>query len=590
MDPQLNVEALDSVFASLSDKAREGTESPLPDTEPEAPTVTAEVPPETTIAPTIETIPPGGSVENAAEPLAEPPTEPFSEPPAESAPETAEATAGDGETSEVRRGSAFLGAFKAIFGGGKSKTAESEEAAVESGRDADVSLDSQPDTDGPASPGVETVPVVETQPAIETLPDEPAAVESPQPSPVVETEEAPKGGFFSRLGRSLFGGQKSQPESAPDTDPETRVAGADGEISGAYTAPKPEPEPAFKSVTRADGEQVVILEGPPGQPAAPSQPSDVLGGEGSKIRALLAGEEVQPLQPNVVTAAGAQATTSPVPAAPPAAETLTAAASSPGAAAVTEASVAPDQVQAALASGAAASARPPAETLAALTSPLPAPAAPVEPVANIDVNADDNVSSAIVLVVTPTGTGSGVLLDNAGHVLANWHVVTGYPTVSVSFKTPDEGVPSAERTRSARVVRLNKSADLALLRIDDVPVDVTPVHFADVNQIRVGGVLHVIGHPADGSWSHTLGKISKVKPGSSWYAGRHLLHRGTVIQAKVLDDPGSAGAPLFNNRLELVGISAVRKTKQGVLIGVSVDTILRFLEASPAQAAIPAGG
>jgi S1-C subfamily serine protease len=410
-----------------------------------------------------------------------------------------------------------------------------------------------------------------------------------EPSPETETEEAPKGGFFSRLGR-MFGKQKSQPAPLPDEDSDTRVAGADASTGTVDAAPDIAAEPAFKTVTRDDGEQVVILEGPPSQPPAPSQSSGVLGGEGSKIRALLAGEEVQPLQPDVVTAAGAQASTSPVPAAPPAAETLTAAASSPGAEAATEPAFVPDPIQAALASGAATSARPPAETLAALTSPMPAPAAPIEPVTDIDVNANDNVASAIVLVVTPTGTGTGVLLDNAGHVLANWHVVTGYPTVSVSFKTPDQGVPSAERTRRARVIRLNKSADLALLQIDDVPVDVTPVHFADVNQIRVGNVLHAIGHPADGSWSHTLGKISKVKPGSSWYAGRHLLHRGTVIQAKVLDDPGSAGAPLFNNRLELVGISAMRKTKQGVLIGVSVETIRRFLEAVPAQAAIPVGG
>ncbi len=212
------------------------------------------------------------------------------------------------------------------------------------------------------------------------------------------------------------------------------------------------------------------------------------------------------------------------------------------------------------------------------------------PVRSIDVSADGNVSSAVVLVVTPAATGTGVLLDYAGHVLANWHVVRGYTGVSVTFKTPAAAAPSRSRTRSARVVRLSKTADLALLRIDDPPREVTPVRLAKTNEVRNGDVVHAIGHPDGGDWAYTLGKIEQVKPGSSWYAGHNLLHRGTVIFAELPDDPGGAGAPLFNNRLELVGIGAMPRSIRGVLTGVSVETIKEFLRAPPAEAKVSMGG
>ncbi len=212
------------------------------------------------------------------------------------------------------------------------------------------------------------------------------------------------------------------------------------------------------------------------------------------------------------------------------------------------------------------------------------------PLRSIDVSADGNVSSAVVLVVTPAATGTGVLLDYAGHVLANWHVVRGYTSVSITFKTPAAAAPSSSRTRSARVVRVSKTSDLALLRIDNPPREIRPVRLAKTNEVRNGDVVHAVGHPDSGDWAYALGKIDQVKPGSSWYAGHNLLHRGTVIFAELSDDPGGAGAPLFNNRLELVGIGAMPRSIRGVLTGVSVETIKEFLRAPPAEAKVSMGG
>lgn len=152
------------------------------------------------------------------------------------------------------------------------------------------------------------------------------------------------------------------------------------------------------------------------------------------------------------------------------------------------------------------------------------------------------------------------------------------------------GRAEAALTRPARVIRLSKTSDLALLRVDDPPAGITPVPIAKTNEIRNGDVVHAVGHPSNGVRAYTPGKIDQVKPGSSWYAGHDLLHRGTVITAELPDDPGGAGAPLFNNRLELVGIGTMPRHIRGLLTGVSVETMRRFLQAPPAQARTSTGG
>ena len=81
----------------------------------------------------------------------------------------------------------------------------------------------------------------------------------------------------------------------------------------------------------------------------------------------------------------------------------------------------------------------------------------------IDVESGDDVSSSVVLVVSPGGTGT--VIDDHGHVLTNWHVVKESPSVLVIPKKRGEARPDEDQILLARVVRLNRFADLALPQV-----------------------------------------------------------------------------------------------------------------------------
>ena len=73
------------------------------------------------------------------------------------------------------------------------------------------------------------------------------------------------------------------------------------------------------------------------------------------------------------------------------------------------------------------------------------------------------VSPAVVLVATKEGFGSGSLLDTAGNIITNWHVVKGYEYVGVVFKPIIEGIePTRAEIKLGRVVKYDEIAALLL--------------------------------------------------------------------------------------------------------------------------------
>jgi S1-C subfamily serine protease len=114
------------------------------------------------------------------------------------------------------------------------------------------------------------------------------------------------------------------------------------------------------------------------------------------------------------------------------------------------------------------------------------------------------VSPSVVLVltakftddkVTESGLGTGVIVDPAGYVLTNWHVVTGYNGGIVFFK-PTVGTELDKNSAyGVKLVALDEQADLALLKIVKPPGGLTAVQFEVLSMIQVAEDIHIIGNP-----------------------------------------------------------------------------------------------
>jgi S1-C subfamily serine protease len=146
--------------------------------------------------------------------------------------------------------------------------------------------------------------------------------------------------------------------------------------------------------------------------------------------------------------------------------------------------------------------------------------------------------------VPQQGQGSGFILDKAGHILTNYHVVQG-------ANRGIEVMLSNKRRYPARVVGVDKVHDLALLQID--APNLQPVTLADSSQLNVGQKVYAIGNPFGLSGTMTRGIISSI---------RSIRNAdGTPIEDAIQTDaainPGNSGGPLLNSSGEVIGINTL---------------------------------
>jgi S1-C subfamily serine protease len=127
----------------------------------------------------------------------------------------------------------------------------------------------------------------------------------------------------------------------------------------------------------------------------------------------------------------------------------------------------------------------------------------------------------VVLIATKDGLGSGSLVDLAGNILTNWHVVRGHEFVAVVFKPTAEGKePTREEIKRGQVIKFDEIADLALVRAAEVPLGRNPIRLGDLSEIAVGMDVHAIGHPTGEAWTYTTGVISQYRQGYGWESER----------------------------------------------------------------------
>jgi len=189
-------------------------------------------------------------------------------------------------------------------------------------------------------------------------------------------------------------------------------------------------------------------------------------------------------------------------------------------------------------------------------------------------------SPSVVLIMTKDGVGTGSLISAFGEVLTNWHVINGYRDVAVVFKPTVEGrAPSREDIKLGQVVRYDEIADLALVKVAELPSGRKPIMLGDSSEISVGADVHAIGHPTGEAWTYTAGVISQYRLGYEWTAGpEKSKHKADVIQTQTPINPGNSGGPLISDSGTLIGINTFKAPgSEGLNFAISVDDAKRFV-------------
>lgn len=171
------------------------------------------------------------------------------------------------------------------------------------------------------------------------------------------------------------------------------------------------------------------------------------------------------------------------------------------------------------------------------------------------------------------GTGSGVVIDRAGHVVTNHHVVGGAVTLVVELR---DGTVAA-----ARLLGSDPGNDLAVLETDLPAASLSPAAFGDSDEVRVGEPVFAVGSPFDLDFSLTAGIVSGIdRETQRMPSGRAI--RG-VLQTDAAVNPGNSGGPLFNAAGEVIGINTAveNPVNQSFFVGVGYavpsNTVQRFV-------------
>ena len=189
------------------------------------------------------------------------------------------------------------------------------------------------------------------------------------------------------------------------------------------------------------------------------------------------------------------------------------------------------------------------------------------------------ISPSVVLVATKEGFGSGSLVSISGEIITNWHVVSGHADVAVIFKPTAEGKkPTRDEIKLGRVVGYDEVAELALVRVSEIPQGTTPIRLGDSSEIAVGMDVHAIGHPTGKAWTYTKGVISQYRQAYEWKAENDpIAHKADIIQTQTPINPGNSGGPLISDSGGLIGVNSFKEAGEGLNFAVSVDDVRRFL-------------
>jgi S1-C subfamily serine protease len=170
-------------------------------------------------------------------------------------------------------------------------------------------------------------------------------------------------------------------------------------------------------------------------------------------------------------------------------------------------------------------------------------------------------------------TGSGFVIDRAGTILTNAHVVNGATKVTVQFQNKE--------SLDAKVLGKDESTDLALLKVDPAGLRLTPLTLGSSKGVQVGDPAIAIGNPFGLERTLTTGVISAVQ---RTIQAPNNFEIDDVLQTDAPINPGNSGGPLIDATGKVIGINSQIATggsgsqgSVGIGFAVPIDTAKQII-------------
>ena len=165
------------------------------------------------------------------------------------------------------------------------------------------------------------------------------------------------------------------------------------------------------------------------------------------------------------------------------------------------------------------------------------------------------------------GLGTGIIIDRAGHVLTNFHVVADVDEIKIIL--PDQ------RGFAAKIVGSDAKTDIAVIQLKGkAPADLSTAQLGDSDTPEVGDPVLAIGAPFGLTQTVTAGIIS-----AKGRSNVGIADFEDFLQTDAAINPGNSGGPLVNMRGEVIGLNTAIATKVGQYSGVGFSIPSNMIKA-----------
>jgi S1-C subfamily serine protease len=167
------------------------------------------------------------------------------------------------------------------------------------------------------------------------------------------------------------------------------------------------------------------------------------------------------------------------------------------------------------------------------------------------------VNVSVIMGQTGAATGTGFVIDQAGHIVTNNHVVENATYIEATFV---DGT-----TLEAELVGRDPDADLAVIRVDPSAITLQPATFADSDQAFVGQDVLAIGSPFGQDFTLTTGIVSGLNRS---LRSENDFSIPELIQTDAAINPGNSGGPLLDRNGDVIGVNTAILSGSGSSSGI----------------------